>query len=353
MKEEAGMDETNTTGAQVAPGLTHIDARGAARMVDVGDKLVTRRVARAGARVWMAERTLALLEQIALPKGDVLAVARVAGIQAAKRTAELIPMCHPLSLTHVELAFAVHRPENRVDIECIARTDGKTGVEMEALTGVSVAALTIYDMCKAVDRGMVVGDVRLLEKTGGKEDYVRPETPVIGEAAFVAADPLAPAPEDNGGTVPGMPTMVGTVVSVNVSPGKGERKKPAERVSLRVEHGIEGDGHAGPWHRQVSLLAQESIDTMVAKGLDVGPGDFAENITTQGVHLYSLPVGTRMRIGEALVELTQIGKVCHDRCAIFYQAGDCVMPREGIFVRVVEGGVVAPGDRVVVLGPIA
>ena len=328
------MDEPNTSGAQapgstaapgdaVGPSLTHVDAHGAARMVDVGDKPVTRRVARAGARVWMAERTLALLEQIALPKGDVLAVARVAGILAAKRTAELIPMCHPLSLTHVELAFTVHRPENRVDIECVARTDGKTGVEMEALTGVSVAALTIYDMCKAVDRGMVVGDVRLLEKTGGKEDYVRPEE------------------------------TTGTVLSVNVSPGKGERKKPVERVSLLAEHGIEGDGHAGPWHRQVSLLAQESIDTMVAKGLDVGPGDFAENITTQGVHLYSLPVGTRMRIGEALVELTQIGKVCHDRCAIFYQAGDCVMPREGIFVRVVEGGAVAPGDRVVVLGQAA
>ena len=351
MLEEAGLDESSTSGTQ-APSLTHIDARGAARMVDVGDKPVTRRVARAGARVWMAERTLALLEQIALPKGDVLAVARVAGIQAAKRTAELIPMCHPLSLTHVELAFTVYRPENRVDIECIARTDGKTGVEMEALTGASVAALTIYDMCKAVDRGMIVGDVRLLEKTGGKEDYVRPEGSVIGEALFVAADPGAPALEEDGGTGVPVPTsMAGTVLSVNVSPGKGERKKPVERVALRVEHGIEGDGHAGPWHRQVSLLAQESIDTMVAKGLDVGPGDFAENITTRGIHLYSLPVGTRMRIGEALVELTQIGKVCHDRCAIYYQAGDCVMPREGIFVRVVEGGEVVPGDRVVVLGP--
>jgi cyclic pyranopterin phosphate synthase len=306
----------------------------------------------------MAERTLALLEQIALPKGDVLAVARVAGIQAAKRTAELIPMCHPLSLTHVELTFTVYRPESRVDIECSARTDGKTGVEMEALTGAAVAALTIYDMCKAVDRGMVVGDVRLLEKTGGKEDYVRPETPVIGEAAFVEADPGVPAlgsstREENGGTARVMPGMVGTVLSVNVSAGKGERKKPVERVALRADHGIEGDGHAGPWHRQVSLLAQESIDTMVAKGLDVGPGDFAENITTRGVDLCSLPLGTRLRIGEALVELTQIGKVCHDRCAIYYQAGDCVMPREGIFVRVIEGGAVVPGDRVVILGPAA
>ncbi len=156
--------------------LSHVDARGEARMVDVGDKAVTRRVARAGGRVWMAAETLALLEQVALPKGDVLAVARVAGIQAAKRAAELIPMCHPLALTHLEVRFAVHRDPAGVEIECVARTDGKTGVEMEALTGASVAALTIYDMCKAVDREMVIGDVRLLEKTGGKEDYVRTES---------------------------------------------------------------------------------------------------------------------------------------------------------------------------------
>jgi molybdenum cofactor biosynthesis protein MoaC len=329
-------------------------------MVDVGDKPVTRRVARAGARVWMAERTLALLEQVALPKGDVLAVARVAGIQAAKRTAELIPMCHPLSLTHVEISFGVHRPENRVDIECSARTDGKTGVEMEALTAASVAALTIYDMCKAVDRGMVVGDVRLLEKTGGKEDYVRPGEQVIGEAAFRAADGgatidpgAAPTAESAAGAPSDPAATIGLVVSVNVSPGKGERKKPVDQVLLLIEHGIEGDAHAGPWHRQVSLLAQESIDSMVAKGLDVGPGDFAENITTQGVHLFSLPVGTRMRIGEALVELTQIGKVCHDHCAIYYQAGDCVMPREGIFVRVLGGGTVSAGDTILILGQAA
>lgn len=389
--------ETNAASSARVAGaaLTHVDARGTARMVDVGDKQVTRRVARAGARVWMAERTLTLLEQVALPKGDVLAVARVAGIQAAKRTAELIPMCHPLSLTHVEISFGVHRSENRVDIECRARTDGKTGVEMEALTGASVAALTIYDMCKAVDRGMVVGDVRLLEKTGGKEDYVRPGEQVIGEAAFKAADtsgvaaPEAATPAAAPGVTSTASTVVespaggaappeapasaepassaavgdgalaasaaagGTVVSVNVSPGKGERKKAVDQVVLLVEHGIEGDGHAGPWHRQVSLLAQESIDSMVAKGLDVGPGDFAENITTHGVHLFSLPVGTRMRIGDALVELTQIGKVCHDHCAIFYQAGDCVMPREGIFVRVLEGGTVSAGDAIVIIGQAA
>ena len=113
-----------------------------------------------------------------------------------------------------------------------------------------------------------------------------------------------------------------------------------------MEHGIEGDAHAGPWHRQVSLLAQESIDKMTAAGLNVGPGDFAENITTLGLEVAALPIGTILDLGDALVEVTQIGKECHTRCAIYQQAGDCVMPREGIFVRVLRGGRVAAGDAV-------
>ena len=141
--------------------------------------------------------------------------------------------------------------------------------------------------------------------------------------------------------------MIGKVLAVNVSLNKGERKTPAPEVTLRVNHGIEGDAHAGDWHRQVSLLAQESIAKMQALGLDVKEGDFAENITTEGVDLVSLPIGTRIELGETLLEVTQIGKECHTRCAIFYQAGDCVMPKEGIFAKVLKGGVVRPGDRVV------
>jgi MOSC domain-containing protein YiiM len=145
------------------------------------------------------------------------------------------------------------------------------------------------------------------------------------------------------------PLPEGSVVTVNVSAAKGERKKPVPEVMFQEEHGIIGDGHAGPWHRQVSLLAQESIDKMVAQGLDVGPGDFAENITTLGVEVFTLPIGTTLELGETLVEVTQIGKECHARCAIYYQAGDCVMPREGIFVRVLKGGRVVPGDKIRVL----
>lgn len=143
--------------------------------------------------------------------------------------------------------------------------------------------------------------------------------------------------------------MSASIVSVSISKNKGERKTPAEAVHLRENFGIIGDAHAGDWHRQVSLLAEESIQKMVALGLAVGPGDFAENLTTRGIDLVSLPIGSRLAIGPVLLEVSQIGKVCHTRCAIFYQAGDCVMPREGIFATVVSGGVVKPGDEIKLL----
>ena len=143
--------------------------------------------------------------------------------------------------------------------------------------------------------------------------------------------------------------MAGSIVAVSVSSRKGERKTPSPSVHLRENYGIIGDAHAGDWHRQVSLLAEESIAKMVALGLAVGPGDFAENITTRGIDLMNLPIGTRLAIGPVLLEISQIGKVCHTRCAIYYQAGDCVMPKEGVFATVVSGGVVRPEDEVQLL----
>jgi len=140
--------------------------------------------------------------------------------------------------------------------------------------------------------------------------------------------------------------MVAKVIAVNISQSKGERKTPVASVLLKENHGVEKDAHAGAWHRQVSLLAEESVDKMRELGLDVGPGAFAENITTRGLDLVALPVGTRIEIGEALVEVTQIGKECHNRCAIYHQAGDCVMPKEGIFAKVLRGGLVLTGDEV-------
>ena len=149
-------------------GLTHFDAQGQAHMVDVGAKPATHRVAVASGRITMLPATFAAVRDGTAKKGDVLGIARIAAIQAAKKTSDLIPLCHPIALTRVAAAFELDEAAHAVVCEVTAETTGPTGVEMEALTGVQVALLTIYDMCKAIDRGMVMGDVRLLEKRGGK-----------------------------------------------------------------------------------------------------------------------------------------------------------------------------------------
>ena len=141
--------------------------------------------------------------------------------------------------------------------------------------------------------------------------------------------------------------LKGKVLAVNTSEKKGTKKTNIRSCAVEKDHGFKGDAHAGPWHRQVSLLANESIEKMRAKGLNVGYGDFAENITTEGVDLVHLPIGTEVRIGNsAILRVTQIGKECHERCAIYYQAGDCVMPKEGIFAEVMNEGEVKVGDEI-------
>ena len=155
--------------------FTHLDSSGQAQMVDVTDKAVTQRVAVAQARVRMQPATLAMIQDQRHPKGDVLATARIAGIQAAKKTWDLIPLCHPLPLSSVKVTLALLDGEDAVEIAATCKTTGQTGVEMEALTAVSVAALTVYDMCKAIDRGMRITDIRLTHKAGGKSgDYEAP-----------------------------------------------------------------------------------------------------------------------------------------------------------------------------------
>lgn len=141
-----------------------------------------------------------------------------------------------------------------------------------------------------------------------------------------------------------------SILAINTSEKKGVIKKPVAEALLIENHGIEGDAHAGNWHRQVSLLGQESVDKMIAKGLDhLTPGVFAENITTEGIILYELPIGTVLRIGETEHEVTQIGKECHTGCEIKEITGDCVMPREGIFTKVLKGGWIRPGDLIEIL----
>jgi cyclic pyranopterin phosphate synthase len=156
--------------------LSHLDEQGRARMVDVSAKEVTNRIAVARATIHMHEETLRLILDGKIEKGDVFSVARVAGIMAAKKTSELIPMCHPLNITSVEIELTAQQSPARVDVEAVVRVSGKTGVEMEAMTAVSVASLTIYDMCKAVDREMTIGEIRLVKKSGGKSGtFIRKE----------------------------------------------------------------------------------------------------------------------------------------------------------------------------------
>lgn len=301
--------------------LTHFNEEGRARMVDVGDKNDSKRIAIAMGYIQMKKETLEAVKQGSIKKGDVLSVAQIGGIMGAKKTSDLIPMCHNIFLSGCDIDFQIDEEECRVYIFAKAKTVGKTGVEMEALTAVSIAALTIYDMCKAIDKEMVIGDIKLIEKRGGKSGH------------FVRSD-----------------LKMGKVVSLNTSETKGVVKKPVNEVELIADFGIKGDAHAGKWHRQVSLLAEESIDKMKKMGLDhLDYGKFAENITTKGIDLPNLKIGTRMIIGETEVEVTQIGKECHGGCEIKKLVGDCVMPREGIFVKVLKGGIVKVGDDIIVI----
>ena len=299
--------------------LTHFNEQGRARMVDVTGKAATYRTARAAGAVHMKKETQDRIREGRMAKGDVLEVAQVAGIMAAKKSHELIPMCHPLLLTGIDLEFRFSEEPCRVEIFSTVKCHGETGVEMEALTAVSVAALTIYDMCKAVQKDMHIENIHLLSKTGGKS------------GTYTAEE-------------------LGIVTAVNISEKKGVRKHEVPYIDLKCHYGILGDAHAGDWHRQVSLLAEESVDKMRALGLDnLTPGAFAENISTRGIDLKSLPVGTKLKIGEVLTEVTQIGKECHNDCAIKKATGQCVMPTEGIFVIVLRGGRVQKGDPVKVI----
>ena len=309
--------------------LTHINEQGRARMVDVSAKEGTQRVARAAGFVHMATATLELVRTGGCKKGDVLAVAQVAGIMAAKRCWELVPMCHPIQLTGVDVRFELSGAPCGVAIEAECRCCGQTGVEMEALTAASVAGLTIYDMLKAVQRDMVIDDVCLLEKSGGKSGHF-----VRGSVAEVYK-----------GTVP-LSTSDGVVVATSVSTKKGTRKVPQESIRLEVGLGVAGDAHAGAWHRMVSLLPEESVDEMRELLPKLAAGDFAENILTRGLSLKDLPVGTVLEVGECELVMTQIGKKCHSDCEIHRITGKCVMPTDGVFAVVTRGGTVRPGDLV-------
>lgn len=295
--------------------LTHFNEYGRAYMVDVGEKDETRRVAVARGKIWMKKETIIKVTDGNMKKGDVLSTAQIGGIMGAKKTSDIIPMCHNIFLSGCDIKFEIQ--EDGIVIEAETKTTGKTGVEMEALSAVSIAALTIYDMCKAIDKEMTIGDIKVIKKTGGKSGtYISKENK-------------------------------SRVLSVNISKEKGVVKHPIEKGIFLEDLGLEDDAHSGDWHRQVSLLGIESFQKMKDEGVEgLVPGIFAENITTEGIVLYELPIGTKVAIGETLHEVTQIGKQCHSGCEISKKVGKCVMPEEGIFTKVLKGGVIRAGDNI-------
>lgn len=298
--------------------FTHFNESGRAHMVEVSEKENTKRVAVATGFIKMKKETISMIKEGLIKKGDVLSVAQIGGIMGGKKTSDLIPMCHNIFLTGADIRFNIM--DDAIEVESDVKTIGKTGVEMEALTAVTIACLTIYDMCKAVDKDMVIEDIRLIKKTGGKTgDYMRKD-------------------------------IKGRVLSINISDKKGVIKEPIKEGLFIENFGLENDAHSGNWHRQVSLLGIESFEKMENQGVEgLVPGVFAENITTEGIILYELPVGTKLIIGETIQEVTQIGKECHTGCAIAQKVGKCVMPKEGIFTKVLKGGVIKEGDIIEVI----
>jgi len=295
----------------VAKKSNHTDESGQARMVDVGDKNITSRKAIAEISVNLNDDSFEAVKQNRSKKGDILNTARLAGIQAAKKTSELIPLCHQILLNCVLIDFNIIEENNILKIRTEVSCSGRTGVEMEALTGCSVAALTVYDMLKSIQKDIEICDLHLLKKK---------------EVSRVSTS--------------------GQIFKISISKEKGEQKHNVDSAFLVEDKGIKGDAHAGS-ERQVSLLPFESFDKMINDVMIIHPGDFAENLTITGLDFSTTKVGDVIKIGNNIIlEVTQIGKECHNGCRIREVVGDCIMPREGIFARVVKGGPIKSGDPI-------
>ena len=292
--------------------FTHLNEYGNGRMVDISGKEATYRTAKAQCSVFLHPDTLCAIRKGTVKKGDVLSVAQIAGINAVKNTAFTIPLCHNINITFADIAFNIL--PDRIVITSTVKCKAETGAEMEALNAASVCALTVYDMCKSVQKDIRISDMYLISKEGGKSGVYN----------------------------------IPHVVSVCTSEVRGTVKKEVPFVELKEDYGIVTDAHAGNWHRQVSLLAKESADKI--ENISIKPGLFAENILTQGITLKTLNPGVKLGIGDTVLEITQIGKECHSDCTVKQMTGQCIMPKEGVFARVIRGGFVYPGCRISLLG---
>lgn len=307
--------------------FSHLNEKGRARMVDVGEKQDTHRIAIAEGEVFMQPKTLALIKDKKMAKGDVLGIAQVAGVMAAKRTSQAIPLCHPLILNNVDMDFYIMEERNSILIRSIVMSTGKTGVEMEALHAVAIAALTVYDICKAVDRGIEISHIHLVEKDGGRSGHYQ------------------------GKSLSNNENKAGVVLAVCVGDSRTTPKKEVPSAVLKEDFGIIGDVHAGKDHKQVSLLSLTSWEKNKDEGYELNYGDLFENIIFEGLDdLYHYPVGTIIKIGsETVLSITQIGKDHDVDIEVRGQKVRSIMPKEGIFTRVVKGGTIQAGDIIEVV----
>lgn len=322
--------------------LSHLNEKGRARMVNVGGKQDTHRIAIAEGEVFLKPETLALIRDKKMAKGDVLGIAQVAGIMAAKQTSQMIPLCHPLILTNVDMDFYFMEERNSILIRSIVMSTGKTGVEMEALHAVTVAALTIYDICKAIDRGIEISHIHLVEKDGGQsghyqgKSYLKLKNEEIPDNQVLAVD---------------RDKKRGTVLAVCVGENRNSPKKQVSSALVVEDFGIKGDIHAGIDHKQVSLLNLSSLEKNRKEGYELYYGDLFENIVFQGLDdLYRYPIGTIVKIGqEVVLKVTQIGKDHDVDITVRGQKVRSIMPKEGIFTRVIKGGTIKVGDSIEVI----
>ena len=323
--------------------FTHLNEMGRARMVDVGAKHDTHRIAIAEGEVFMKPKTLTLIKDKKMAKGDVLGIAQVAGIMAAKQTSLAIPLCHPLILNNVDMDFYIMEERGSILIRSIVMTTGKTGVEMEALHAVAIAALTIYDICKAVDRGIEIGHIHLVEKDGGRsghyqgKSYLNPEKIVKDDSQEAM--------------LPGCEKRTGVVLAISVGDSRTTPKKEVPQAVLKEHFGVIGDVHAGKDHKQVSMLSLSSWEKNKNEGYELNYGELFENIVFEGLDdLYRYPIGTIIKIGsEVELSITQIGKDHDVDIEVRGQKVRSIMPKEGIFTSVVKGGTIQTGDIIEVV----
>lgn len=323
--------------------LSHLNEKGRARMVNVGEKQDTHRIAIAEGEVIMKPKTLALIKDKKMAKGDVLGIAQIAGIMAAKQTSQAIPLCHPLILTNVDMDFYFMEERNSILIRSIVMTTGKTGVEMEALHAVAIAALTIYDICKAIDRGIEISNIHLVEKDGGRSGHYQGKSYLNLERDKGLDSQSKSADREITGK--------GVVLAICVGESRQSPKRQVTSTSVIKDFGLEGDIHGGVDHKQVSLLSLSSLEKNRKEGYELNYGDLFENIVFQGLEdLFRYPIGTVLKVGQSVIlQITQIGKDHDVDIEVRGQKVHSIMPQEGIFTRVIKGGTIQEGDSLEVI----